>query len=324
MKISVIVPIFNVENEIERCLKSIVDQDYRNIELILVNDKTEDDSYVKAKLFLKDYENIFEILYLEHFKNKGVSSARNTGVRHSKGDYFLFLDSDDAMTSTDVISYLVSCATIDGGQQIVFSSHQKIVNNYIDYVVGTRQIKFKENESLYKAYANSIISNIACGNLYQKEFWLMENLHFCEDVCNSEDALLLFYCCRKAYKAYLTPKVALSYFRRESSVTARPSVRSLKSYNDVTLSMYKEYINNKRYQAKATGIVLEFRRREILQYLFNINDDYFCSQEILKLKKMRLPLTLTKKFSYFKQAVIFRLPVKLIMHIYKKRFRASL
>lgn len=319
MKISVIVPVFNVENEIIRCLTSIVKQDYQNIEIVLVNDKTEDDSYIKAKSFLRDYESIFEIVYLEHDKNKGVSSARNTGVKYSSGDYFFFLDSDDAITSSDVITYLVNCVMMSVGLQVVFSSHQKIINNSIDYVAGVRQLKFKDNESLYKAYANNLISDVACGNLYQKKFWVRENLYFREDICNSEDALLLFNLCRKANKAYLTPKIALDYFRREGSVTTSLSARSLKSYNTVTLEIYREYLNSKRYIPKETGVAIEFRRREILQYLF-MQDKNNCLQEILRLKRIRLPLFLTRKFSYLKQGIVFRLPIKLIMFIYKKKF----
>lgn len=91
MKISIIVPVYNVENFISTCIESILNQDYSNIELILVNDGSNDasgeicDQYSKKDKRVKVY----------HKENGGQSSARNLGIKMSTGDYIAFLDSDD-------------------------------------------------------------------------------------------------------------------------------------------------------------------------------------------------------------------------------------
>lgn len=85
-KFSIIVPVYNVENYIRECLESIKSQTYKDYEVIIVNDGTKDNSIEIAK------EYPFKII---NQKNQGLSVARNTGVKHAKGEYILFLDSDD-------------------------------------------------------------------------------------------------------------------------------------------------------------------------------------------------------------------------------------
>ena len=91
-KVSVIVPIYNVENYIEKCLETLVNQTLENIEIILVNDGSKDNSEVIVKRFLKNYPE--KIVYLEK-ENGGLSDARNYGIPYAKGKYVAFLDSDD-------------------------------------------------------------------------------------------------------------------------------------------------------------------------------------------------------------------------------------
>ena len=91
-KVSVIVPIYNVENYIEKCLETLVNQTLEDIEIILVNDGSKDNSEVIVKRFLKNYPE--KIVYLEK-ENGGLSDARNYGIPYAKGEYVAFLDSDD-------------------------------------------------------------------------------------------------------------------------------------------------------------------------------------------------------------------------------------
>ena len=90
-KVSVIVPVYNVQDYIEECLLSIMKQSYKEIEIIAVNDGSKDDSlHVLEKMQARDSRII--ILNKE---NGGLSDARNYGIKHSTGDYYLFVDSDD-------------------------------------------------------------------------------------------------------------------------------------------------------------------------------------------------------------------------------------
>ena len=91
-KISVIIPIFNVEKYIDKCLKSLVDQTLKDIEIIIVNDGSQDKSVEIVEKYMK--ENPKKIKYFEK-KNGGLSSARNFGIEYATGEYIAFLDSDD-------------------------------------------------------------------------------------------------------------------------------------------------------------------------------------------------------------------------------------
>ncbi len=90
-KVSIVIPVFNVEDYLDECLLSAVNQDYGNIEIIIVNDGSTDSSGEIIDKFKSQYPNIQSV----KTKNKGQSSARNLGLEMATGDYILFLDSDD-------------------------------------------------------------------------------------------------------------------------------------------------------------------------------------------------------------------------------------
>ena len=92
IKISIIVPFYNVENYIEKCLQSLVNQTLEDIEILLVNDGSQDNSEMIAKQFVEKYPN--KIIYLKK-ENGGLSDARNYAIPYAKGEYIAFLDSDD-------------------------------------------------------------------------------------------------------------------------------------------------------------------------------------------------------------------------------------
>ena len=98
MKVSIIIPVYNVSPYIERCIKSVMNQTYQDIECILVNDASPDDSIDIAKLLIENYDGPIQFQILSHGHNRGLSAARNTGIDASTGDYLYFLDSDDEIT----------------------------------------------------------------------------------------------------------------------------------------------------------------------------------------------------------------------------------
>ena len=91
-KVSVIVPFYNVEGYIEKCLETLVSQTLEDIEIILVNDGSKDNSIEIVNKFLKMYPE--KLVYLEK-ENGGLSDARNYAINYAKGEYIAFLDSDD-------------------------------------------------------------------------------------------------------------------------------------------------------------------------------------------------------------------------------------
>lgn len=91
-KVSIIVPVYNVEQYLEKCLNSLIDQTLKDIEIIIVNDGSTDHSKDIIDKYIEKYPNLIKYLYKE---NGGLSSARNYGMPYAKGEYIAFLDSDD-------------------------------------------------------------------------------------------------------------------------------------------------------------------------------------------------------------------------------------
>ena len=107
MKLSIIVPVYNVEQYIRPCLESVLNQELNEMEyeVILVNDGSQDDSFGQIQDIIDGHRNIIRI----DQDNQGLSGARNTGLLHAKGDYILFVDSDDLLVKNSV-AYLLQIA----------------------------------------------------------------------------------------------------------------------------------------------------------------------------------------------------------------------
>ena len=117
-KVSIVIPFFNVAAYFEACLTSVVDQDYDNLEVLLVDDASADDSLVIAEQFAAHDPRI---VVLSHDRNRGLGSARNTGVAHATGSHVLFLDSDDLLSNRSAVSVLVQHSEATGCPVIVGS-----------------------------------------------------------------------------------------------------------------------------------------------------------------------------------------------------------
>ena len=130
--VSIIVPVYNAEKEIEKCLKSILNQTYKNIELIVINDGSTDGSLdvIKKNIENDSRAKLFDI------ENRGVSAARNLGIKEATGEYFCFVDADDYIDETlieklitytekdyDIIKYKAVSVDKDGNQLEFFKGN---------------------------------------------------------------------------------------------------------------------------------------------------------------------------------------------------------
>lgn len=98
MKVSIIIPVYNVSDYVERCLNSVMAQTYTDLECVIVDDCTPDDSIEKCERIIAEYNGPINFIILHHEKNRGLSAARNTGIDAASGEYVYFLDSDDEIT----------------------------------------------------------------------------------------------------------------------------------------------------------------------------------------------------------------------------------
>ena len=108
--ISIIIPVYNVEKYIDRCVRSVINQTQKNFEVILIDDCSLDNSIAISKNITDQYcKNDISFVYLRHDKNQGLSASRNTGIKQAQGTYLYFLDSDDYLDEHCVANFLKLC-----------------------------------------------------------------------------------------------------------------------------------------------------------------------------------------------------------------------
>lgn len=149
MKISIIIPIFNSEKYLKECINSVLQQDYTDFEIILINDGSSDNSATICEEYVKKYKNIK--LYSQ--KNQGVSAARNYGLNKAKGKYIFFLDSDDTMCSdmlSSVDMYLNDNTDLLIGNIVHWNTeqHKEYIETNTKFITG-----FKNIYDICEAYA---------------------------------------------------------------------------------------------------------------------------------------------------------------------------
>ena len=116
--VSIIIPVYQVSAYVERCLSSVMAQSYSQLECIIVNDATQDDSIAKCERLISDYSGPISFHIIHHECNQGLSAARNTGTKAATGDYIYYIDSDDDMTP-DCIEKLVNAAQMHPDAEMV-------------------------------------------------------------------------------------------------------------------------------------------------------------------------------------------------------------
>lgn len=124
MKVSIIIPVYNSEDYIHRCVHSICNQSYKNIEIILINDGSKDKSGIICDDFAKKDKRVNVV----HQENKGVSSARNNGLKLATGEFICFVDSDDKVLE-DYIKNLIEDYYKSDNTDLVFQGNTKIFGN---------------------------------------------------------------------------------------------------------------------------------------------------------------------------------------------------
>ena len=119
-KYSIVIPVYNVEKYLHQCLNSVINQTYKNLEIICINDGSKDNSLI----ILNEYLQKDNRIVIVNQKNSGVSSARNKGIRLSTGDFISFIDSDDYL-DLNVYEKCVQRIISDNSDIIIFEKKKK-------------------------------------------------------------------------------------------------------------------------------------------------------------------------------------------------------
>lgn len=185
--ISIVVPIYNVEKYLERCVNSILLQSYKYIEVILVNDGSTD----RSPVICNEFANKDDRVKVIHKVNGGLSDARNFGIKQARGEYILFIDSDDYIELDTCREFIKALNNKE--VDIIVGNAKKIEGSKITYFTHTNLIERKEYNS-----KEFISKSIKAGewyapvwlNMYRREFILKNSLYFKKGILHEDIDIL--------------------------------------------------------------------------------------------------------------------------------------
>lgn len=307
MKVSVIIPVYNVEKYLRRCLDSVVNQTYKDIEVILVNDGSPDNSKEICEEYVAKYSNI----QLINQKNAGLGAARNTGLQYITGNAVTFVDSDDWL-ELDAIEYYVASMKKSDADIVVTQMIRK--KEYFSNE-GTNGTTIKEEvlsqEQFAKKYFKIDGNNIeyyACAKLYKRE--IAREVKYPVGLF-AEDVPAAFGYIIRSQKIFYSTKVTYNYFFNDNSLTAKFTDKDfdLEKIWDLVVEEAKVY-GNEDYilYAKVNRYRIDFNLLCRIALSENKSDIEKYSQEIVVLLgKVKENKKILLKYLPFSRKVIFRL-----------------
>lgn len=315
-KVSIIIPVYNAEKYIDDCLKSLICQTYKNIEIVLVDDGSKDNSYNICLQYSKEYD----FIKTYHKKNGGPSSARNFGINKSTGEYICFVDSDDTVSKDYVEKLLQNEADL-------------IICGFVELYGKTKRIKKicddiqkYNNEEIYIKLLESSESdkfNSPWGKLYKKDIIDSNDVVFDESLKMGEDLIFninyLKYC-----KSFIIIPDCLYYYNKNvgGSLTKKFEFSrwNIEKYVYYQYKALYEYYNlYDKYKEKIDCMLLMGAKKTI--YILCASNKK-CSESIKYIKIIVNDEEISKAIKYIKpdnklnKVLLFLVKMKMNLLIY--------
>lgn len=272
---SIIIPCYNVEKSINKTVKSVLVQQFKDFELILVNDGSTDKTYD----LLNNLKSIDNRIVVIHKSNKGVSSARNSGFECAKGDYVYFLDADDLIEPDLLQNAYISFNNSKNIDIFSFGYDIKDNNNTRDLSFPKYNNQFFEPALFLRMYFSKQIRQHLCSTLYRKDLIQSNGLHFPEDTAYGEDQDFQLKAILHSRGIYYSSVCYYHYIKRAgSAVNKKIPLKRLDLLR--MLNKLEIYFNNKIADKK---IMNSLNNYQCITYFFlileglkkNGNKEYF-------------------------------------------------
>lgn len=310
--ISIVVPVYNVEKYIEKCIVSIINQTYTNIEIIIVNDGTKDNSLEVIKKYINNDKRIRVI----NQENAGLSEARNTGIKNALGQYILFVDSDDFIDKKMVEKMYKKLQ--EDNSQIVMCNICRW--DYLkDEELGFRENYYGEkeifnNDEAVRALLLNKINGYAWNKLY--DINLFKNIRYIKGIL-FEDMFTTFDLILKTNQVSVVKDKLYYYVSRDDSITKNMTKKAILDLNHrieyvsekIDINQYRDefsrfsfffylmsidWVYNYRHQNKGSNNDKEFRRiinqKNDIKHLNILNNNNITNKEKFKYILMRAGL----------------------------------
>lgn len=325
MTISVIMPVYNVENYISKSIQSLVNQSFKDFELILVNDETKDKSIDIALDILKNTDVNYKII---NQSNSGVSVARNNGIDNSSGEYIYFLDSDDYVekeflgkfyekfkeTNADII--YCDYSHVDEKGNILLESSTSVIEN----ISSGKEMALKLLRDEFSIWVGS--------GIYKSEIIKKNNIRFDSNRKYAEDINFIAKTLLYSNKVIGINEKLAYYLRREGAVTKSVSEKHLDCYYSFKdlMEFVQEYFPSEK---EVIDVITEYKIPYSICHIFSMfsrDKDYkdklleFLSNDEIKtsLNRYRM-ISFNKKYlRYYVQCKVIRIFPKSTINLYRK------
>jgi len=239
IKVSLIIPVYNVEEYLKKCLDSAIHQTLNEIEIIIVNDGSTDKSLSICETYAKNDQRITIISQ----KNAGLSAARNTGIRAAKGKYLSFLDSDDFLALETLKETFEKAET--ESLDIVIYRYNKIDKN--DNIILTNKVQeiYTQDELKRRVYAVHK-SPMACDKLYSTKLFHDNNIYFPHGLYH-EDVYITYKLVYYAKGIGVIEKAFYNWLIREGSISKSISVKHIDDILNSLVDMKSFFNSHKVY-----------------------------------------------------------------------------
>ncbi|MCX8522954.1 glycosyltransferase [Chryseobacterium formosus] len=307
-KVSVIVPVYNVENYLAKCLDSLMNQTCQNIEVLVVNDGSKDSS----ERIIQDYAQRFpEKIKAFNKENGGLSDARNFGIDHATGDYFGFVDSDDYVSET-MFEEMLNLAKKHEAEMVICNiqkvdEHGNITQKLTQIPNMPEKIDLETNFSVF-----SDLSYFACNKLFRKE--LFENKRFKKGV-HFEDIQLIPQLLLECKTLAQTQNFHYQYLERTDSISKTHNEKGLdilKAVEDVEKTFQTSKYSSKANELKGFQILEGiYTFLAYLAFVKNESQFYKMSEELEDfVRKRNIKIKDILNYSRFGKNYILSLPLK--------------
>lgn len=255
-KVSIVVPVYNVEDYLKYCVDSLINQSYKNIEIILVDDGSTDDSGRICDEYAQEDDRVRVL----HIENGGLSNARNTGVNVASAEWVIFIDSDDYYDRRTV-EYLVQLQkkyAVDLVATSVIEVRDFQSDDFIGSLTDIDSLKLDRYTALKEMFYGNIVGTHPGGKLYKKE--ILMKFPFPKGMIYEDLAVSFEHigACNEIAVGYIN---LYKYYRRPGSI-----VNS--SYSDKFLDFYKAIELNREYVERDYPNDQEMKKALTVRYVF--------------------------------------------------------
>lgn len=274
IKFSVIVPAYNSYNYIDKCLKSILDQNCKDLEIIVIDDGSTDNIREQVKKFRKAYKNVIRFYRTKH---RGVSNARNLGLKKSRGKYIIFVDSDDYIIY-DIFNYVNNFKDDIDCFIMQFETYDLAINNFID-IDETKLLSENINQRKHEDVLNEFYRTRTITPVWRfiVKSKIAKNIKFTKNII-FEDEEWSSKVLVKAQSFHLIDKQCYIYVKRKNSITSTLNENAYISLMKVCYNLLKLAELQKD----------EFKRIFLMRKIY-LNSE-FCYYKIRSISKPDRPL----------------------------------